>query len=100
HADSALDHERYQSVFAERPGAVAAPTASLHFDEAVLAALDARGVARASITLHVGAGTFQPVRTDNLSEHRMHSEWYEVPPATAAAIQAAQPRRVGGRGGH
>jgi len=95
HADSALDHERYQSVFAERPGAVAAPTASLHFDEAVLAALDARGVARASITLHVGAGTFQPVRTDNLSEHRMHSEWYDVPPPTVRAIEAARAR--GGR---
>jgi S-adenosylmethionine:tRNA ribosyltransferase-isomerase len=95
HADGAVDHERYQSVFAQRPGAVAAPTASLHFDEAVLAALDARGVARATITLHVGAGTFQPVRSDNLAEHRMHSEWYEVPPPTAQAIVAARAR--GGR---
>jgi len=95
HADGALDHERYQSVFAQRPGAVAAPTASLHFDDAVLAALAARGVARAAVTLHVGAGTFQPVRTDNLAEHRMHSEWYEVPAATAHAIDAARAR--GGR---
>jgi S-adenosylmethionine:tRNA ribosyltransferase-isomerase len=95
HADGALDHERYQSVFARRPGAVAAPTASLHFDDAVLAALAARGVARAAITLHVGAGTFQPVRTDNLVEHRMHSEWYEVPEETARAIDATRAR--GGR---
>jgi S-adenosylmethionine:tRNA ribosyltransferase-isomerase len=95
HADSALDHERYQSVFARRPGAVAAPTASLHFDDAVLATLAARGIARAAITLHVGAGTFQPVRTDNLAEHRMHNEWYEVPPATAQAIDVTRAR--GGR---
>jgi S-adenosylmethionine:tRNA ribosyltransferase-isomerase len=95
HADGALDHERYQSVFAQRPGAVAAPTASLHFDDAVLAALAARGVERAAITLHVGAGTFQPVRADNLAEHRMHSEWYEVPPQTVQAIEAARAR--GGR---
>ena len=95
HADGALDHERYQSVFAERPGAVAAPTASLHFDAGVLAALDAAGVARATVTLHVGAGTFQPVRSDNLAEHRMHSEWYEVPAATALAIDTVRAR--GGR---
>jgi S-adenosylmethionine:tRNA ribosyltransferase-isomerase len=95
HADGALDHERYQSVFAQRPGAVAAPTASLHFDDAVLAALAARGIAQAAITLHVGAGTFQPVRTDNLAEHRMHSEWYEVPATTAHAIDATRAR--GGR---
>jgi S-adenosylmethionine:tRNA ribosyltransferase-isomerase len=95
HADGALDHERYQSVFAQRPGAVAAPTASLHFDDAVLAALAARGMAQAAITLHVGAGTFQPVRTDNLAEHRMHSEWYEVPATTAHAIDATRAR--GGR---
>jgi S-adenosylmethionine:tRNA ribosyltransferase-isomerase len=82
-------------VFADKPGAVAAPTASLHFDEAVLAALAARGVQRAQVTLHVGAGTFQPVRTANLAEHRMHSEWYEVPEATVAAI--ARTRAAGGR---
>ena len=95
HADDAEDERRYQSVFARVPGAVAAPTASLHFDEAVLAALDARGVARASLTLHVGAGTFQPVRTDTLAEHRMHSEWYELPEATVDAI--ARTRGAGGR---
>ena len=71
---------------------MAAPTASLHFDVELLAALAARGIAQASITLHVGAGTFQPVRTDNLAEHRMHSEWYEVPAATARAIDGARAR--------
>ncbi len=95
HADSAEDEARYQSVFARRPGAVAAPTASLHFDEAVLAALQARGVERASVTLHVGAGTFAPVKTENITEHTMHSEWYEVPSATQAAIAACRAR--GGR---
>jgi S-adenosylmethionine:tRNA ribosyltransferase-isomerase len=90
HADGALDHERYQSVFAQRPGAVAAPTASLHFDDAVLGALAARGIAQATVTLHVGAGTFQPVRSENIAEHRMHSEWYEVPPATVRAIEATR----------
>ena len=95
HADEADDERRYQSVFARVPGAVAAPTASLHFDEAVLGALDARGVARASLTLHVGAGTFQQVRTDTLAEHRMHSEWYELPEATVDAI--ARTRGAGGR---
>ncbi len=82
-------------MFARSPGAVAAPTAALHFDEAVLASLDARGVRRASLTLHVGAGTFQPVKTDNIAEHRMHSEWYEVPAATQEAI--ARTRAHGGR---
>ncbi len=90
HADSADDERRYQTVFARRPGAVAAPTAALHFDEPLLAALDARGVRRAAITLHVGAGTFQPVRVDSLAEHRMHSEWFEVDAAAAAAIRAAR----------
>ncbi len=93
--DEAEDSERYQTVFARTPGAVAAPTAALHFDEAVLAALAARGVERASVTLHVGAGTFQPVKTENLAEHRMHSEWYEVPPATLAALERCRLR--GGR---
>jgi S-adenosylmethionine:tRNA ribosyltransferase-isomerase len=79
HADDADDERRYQTVFAARPGAVAAPTAALHFDDALLAALDARGVQRARVTLHVGAGTFQPVRVDRLADHRMHSEWYDVP---------------------
>ena len=89
------DSERYQTVFARTPGAVAAPTAALHFDDAVLAALAARGVERASVTLHVGAGTFQPVKTESLAEHRMHSEWYEVPLATLAALERCRAR--GGR---
>ncbi|HET6827054.1 MAG TPA: tRNA preQ1(34) S-adenosylmethionine ribosyltransferase-isomerase QueA [Ramlibacter sp.] len=95
HADTAQDEQRYQTVFATRPGAVAAPTAALHFDEDVLQALQARGVERASVTLHVGAGTFQPVKSDNIAEHRMHSEWYEVPTATQEAI--ARLRARGGR---
>jgi S-adenosylmethionine:tRNA ribosyltransferase-isomerase len=95
HADTADDAQRYQTVFARNPGAVAAPTAALHFDEALLAQLDARDVRRASVTLHVGAGTFQPVKVDNIAEHQMHSEWYEVPLATQQAI--AQTRERGGR---
>jgi len=95
HTDSAEDERRYQTVFAKNPGAAAAPTAALHFDEALLAALAAAGVQRASVTLHVGAGTFQPVKTENLAEHQMHSEWYEVPVATQEAIAATRAR--GGR---
>ena len=95
HADAADDVARYQTVFAQHPGAVAAPTASLHFDAAVLAALAARGVASAQVTLHVGAGTFQPVRSNNLAEHKMHSEWYAVGQATVDAI--ATTRAAGGR---
>lgn len=95
HADSAEDERRYQTVFARSPGAVAAPTAALHFDEAMLATLDAAGVQRASVTLHVGAGTFQPVKTENIAEHVMHFERYEVPQATADAIAACRAR--GGR---
>jgi len=95
HADTAGDAQRYQTVFARHPGAVAAPTAALHFDEALLDALQARGVDRASVTLHVGAGTFQPVKTENIAEHRMHSERYQVPDATMAAIAACRAR--GGR---
>jgi S-adenosylmethionine:tRNA ribosyltransferase-isomerase len=95
HEDTAEDARRYQTVFAKNPGAVAAPTAALHFDEAVLAALDARGVQRASVTLHVGAGTFQPVKTQDIAQHRMHSEWYQVPEATQQAI--ADLRARGGR---
>ena len=95
HADTADDARRYQTVFARQPGAVAAPTAALHFDEAVLAALAARGVRTASVTLHVGAGTFQPVRSENLAGHRMHSERFEVSAATVAAIEAT--RAAGGR---
>ncbi len=92
HADGAEDEARYQSVFAQHPGAVAAPTASLHITEATLAALVERGVQTTEVTLHVGAGTFQPVRTANLAEHRMHSEWYEVGPEAAAAVAAARSR--------
>ena len=96
HTDSPDDETRYQTVFAKHPGAVAAPTAALHFDEAVLAGLDARGVKRASITLHVGAGTFQPVKTENILEHTMHFERFEVPAATHQAIAdcKARGRRV------
>ena len=93
--DSAEDLQRYQTVFAKHPGAVAAPTAALHFDEALLAQLDVMGVQRAQVTLHVGAGTFQPVKTENLAEHHMHSEWYNVPLETQAAIAACKAR--GGR---
>ena len=95
HAPDREDEERYQTVYASVPGAVAAPTAGLHFDDTLLARLRERGVAIASITLHVGAGTFQPVREDDLSRHVMHSEWYEIPAATAHAVREA--RRRGGR---
>ena len=95
HADSAEDEQRYQTVFARNPGAVAAPTAALHFDQPLLDALAARGIERASVTLHVGAGTFQPVKTENLAEHKMHSEWYEVPLPTLAALERCRQR--GGR---
>ena len=95
HSDSADDVARYQTVFAAKPGAAAAPTAALHFDEGVLADLAARGIQRANVTLHVGAGTFSPVKTENLAEHKMHREWYEVPAATQQAIAETQAR--GGR---
>ncbi len=89
------DAERYQTVYAREPGAVAAPTAGLHFDRALLTELQRRGVTLAYLTLHVGAGTFQPVRAQDLSVHRMHSEWYQVPQATVDAIARAQ--AAGGR---
>ena len=95
HTDSAEDAARYQTVFAKHPGAVAAPTAALHFDQALLDQLATMGVQQAQVTLHVGAGTFQPVKTENLAEHRMHSEWYDVPASTQEAI--AQCRTRGGR---
>ncbi len=95
HAPGPEDIERYQTVYAERPGAVAAPTAGLHFDMPMLDALAARGVKIARITLHVGPGTFQPVRAENIADHRMHSERYNVPQSTVDAIAAA--RRAGGR---
>ncbi len=92
HADTDEDATRYQTVFASKPGAVAAPTAALHFDETVLAGLVARGVQTANVTLHVGAGTFQPVKTENIAEHHMHSEWYDVPATTQQAIRDCQAR--------
>jgi S-adenosylmethionine:tRNA ribosyltransferase-isomerase len=95
HTDSSDDESRYQTVFARVPGAVAAPTAALHFDEALLAGLEARGVQRANVTLHVGAGTFQPVKTENIAEHTMHAERYEIPESTQRAIAEAKAR--GGR---
>ena len=95
HSMNPEDVARYQTVFAKHPGAAAAPTAALHFDAPLLAALKDMGVERASVTLHVGAGTFSPVKTENLAEHRMHSEWYSIPPATVQAITDCQAR--GGR---
>jgi S-adenosylmethionine:tRNA ribosyltransferase-isomerase len=94
-ADSAADQERYQTVYAQRPGAVAAPTAGLHFDDAMLATLAGLGINSTRITLHVGAGTFQPVREQDLDRHRMHSEWLEVGEAAVADIAAT--RAAGGR---
>ena len=90
HASEADDEARYQTVYAKVPGAVAAPTAGLHFDAALLAALEAKGVVLAPLTLHVGAGTFQPVRVEELAKHVMHSEWYSVPHATVTAIARAR----------
>jgi S-adenosylmethionine:tRNA ribosyltransferase-isomerase len=95
HADDADDELRYQTVFAKHPGAVAAPTAALHFDEGVLNKLAARGVETASVTLHVGAGTFQPMKTEKISDHVMHYERYAIPDATLQAISACKAR--GGR---
>ena len=89
------DAERYQTVYARREGAVAAPTAGLHFTPELLAALNARGISRHFVTLHVGAGTFLPVKTDDTAQHRMHAEWGEVSADTAAALNAA--RTAGGR---
>jgi S-adenosylmethionine:tRNA ribosyltransferase-isomerase len=90
HAADDEDAERYQTVYARRPGAVAAPTAGLHFDAPLLQRLRDLGVQLAYLTLHVGAGTFQPVRTENIADHRMHAEWYEIPQATADAIATAR----------
>jgi S-adenosylmethionine:tRNA ribosyltransferase-isomerase len=95
HEDDAEDERRYQTIFAREPGAVAAPTAALHFDEAVLQGLTQRGVQRANVTLHVGAGTFQPVKTERIDQHVMHSEWYRIPQETAQAIEHC--RQIGGR---
>ena len=94
-ADDAADALRYQTVFAREPGAVAAPTAGLHFDQPLLDAVAARGVDIGQVTLHVGAGTFQPVRVDDIREHRMHSEWINVGAALCAQIRRTRER--GGR---
>lgn len=90
HDADGFDEQRYQTVYSRVPGAVAAPTAGLHFDEALLERCRAKGVRFAYVTLHVGAGTFQPVRTDNLAEHQMHSEWYTIAPETVEAVHATQ----------
>jgi S-adenosylmethionine:tRNA ribosyltransferase-isomerase len=95
HAPDATDAERYQTVYAERPGAVAAPTAGLHFDRPLLERVAARGARRAQVTLHVGAGTFQPVRVEDVSAHRMHRERYEVPEQTRRAIAGRRVLAVG-----
>ncbi len=92
HADDADDERRYQTVFARVPGAVAAPTASLHFDQDVLDALQSRGVKTASVTLHVGAGTFAPMKTEQISDHVMHHERYAIPPETVQAIADCKAR--------
>jgi S-adenosylmethionine:tRNA ribosyltransferase-isomerase len=90
--DTAADRERYQTVYARARGSVAAPTAGLHFDRALLDRLDQRGIARTTITHHVGYGTFQPIRVDEIERHRMERERYEIPPAAAAAVRAAKAR--------
>jgi len=95
HAPGAQDEARYQTVYADKPGAVAAPTAGLHFDEAMLERIAARGAGIAWVTLHVGAGTFQPVRSNIVEHHRMHSERYEIPDATMAALAGRQVLAVG-----
>ncbi|MCF6262046.1 MAG: tRNA preQ1(34) S-adenosylmethionine ribosyltransferase-isomerase QueA [Xanthomonadales bacterium] len=91
-ADEALDQQRYQTVYAERAGAVAAPTAGLHFDQLLLDEIAAMGVYSTAVTLHVGAGTFQPVRVEHLKDHKMHSEWLEVSEQTVAAVAATRQR--------
>lgn len=90
HDADEFDEQRYQTVYSSAPGAVAAPTAGLHFDQPLLDKLAAKGVNIAYVTLHVGAGTFQPVRVENLAEHNMHSEWYTISSATVDAVRAAQ----------
>ncbi|MDR2189055.1 MAG: tRNA preQ1(34) S-adenosylmethionine ribosyltransferase-isomerase QueA [Azonexus sp.] len=95
HPAEAADEARYQTVYAREPGAVAAPTAGLHFDAAMLDRLRAEGVATACVTLHVGAGTYRPLRVERLADHRMHSERYAIPTAAAAAVNTT--RAAGGR---
>ena len=93
--DTDRDRRRYQTVFAQTPGAVAAPTAGLHFDQSLLDRLKQAGIQSTTVTLHVGAGTFQPVRVDNIEDHQMHAEWLDVPQSSCDAIAAA--RKRGGR---
>ncbi|SFC40980.1 S-adenosylmethionine:tRNA ribosyltransferase-isomerase [Marinospirillum celere] len=93
--DQQEDKERYQTVYAQHPGAVAAPTAGLHFDDQLLEQIRKKGIETAFVTLHVGAGTFQPVKVDKLEEHQMHSEWLEVTPQVAEQVRTTQQR--GGR---
>jgi S-adenosylmethionine:tRNA ribosyltransferase-isomerase len=95
HEDKQEDEQRYQTVFAKHPGAVAAPTAALHFDDALFEQMQTKGIERAFVTLHVGAGTFQPVKVDNIAEHTMHFERYSIPAETLEAIKACKAR--GGR---
>lgn len=90
--DAQSDRERYQTVYNAKPGAVAAPTAGLHFDQPLLDALKAKGAEFAFVTLHVGAGTFQPVRVDDILQHQMHAEYIEVPPEVVAAVNACKAR--------
>lgn len=92
HTPDSVDDERYQTVYARQPGAVAAPTAGLHFDQSMMQRLGEMGVNTAFVTLHVGAGTFQPVRTEDPAEHVMHSEWFNMPQATVDLIRATQAR--------
>ena len=94
-ADNITDHTRYQTVFAQQSGAVAAPTAGLHFDDAMLDKIQAKGVKIAYVTLHVASGTFRPVKVENLAEHVMHKEYFEVPQATVEAVEQA--KNKGGR---
>ncbi len=95
HRPGPEDADRYQTVYADRPGAVAAPTAGLHFDDLILKKILEKGASICKVTLHVGAGTFQPVRVENIEDHRMHRERYEVPAETAAAIQGRRVLAVG-----
>jgi S-adenosylmethionine:tRNA ribosyltransferase-isomerase len=95
HQPDQEDANRYQTVIAKNPGAVAAPTAGLHFDQAILKQLSELGVQQATVTLHVGAGTFTPVREEDLSKHKMHYEWFSIPAETLAAIETTQ--QAGGR---
>lgn len=94
-SDDNIDHERYQTVYSKTPGAVAAPTAGLHFDEATLEEISNKGIEQTFVTLHVGAGTFQPVRVDNILEHNMHAEYVEVSQAVCDKVKATKAK--GGR---